>query len=263
MARLTTRAVTSRADVIEYFDALASGYTEAHGSAHRLLTCRLGVIRQLLAGAPQGILLEIGCGTAVHALALAGDFTTVIGTDISPAMIDVARSRARLAGHAARVCFRVDPAEELTTVADHSIDVVLCVGALEHMPSKGRVLGQVRRVLQPGGRLICLTPNGGYCWYKHLAPLLRREVRHLSTDQFLTGAQLEAHLTGAGLETVERRLWTFVPRGDLPAGVGPILAALDWFGRRAGVDSLRGGIAVAAQPTARDRAGRPDRRSDL
>jgi hypothetical protein len=117
-------------------------------------------------------------------------------------------------------------------------------------------------VLQPGGRLICLTPTAATCWYKHLAPLLRREVRHLSTDQFLTGAQLEAHLTGAGLETVERRLWTFVPRGDLPAGVGPILAALDWFGRRAGVDSFAGDRSRGPADR-QDRAGRPDRRSDL
>jgi 2-polyprenyl-3-methyl-5-hydroxy-6-metoxy-1,4-benzoquinol methylase len=250
VSRLRTRAVSSREDVIEHFDALASRYTEAHGSADRLLAYRLGVIRQLLAGAPRGTLLEIGCGTAVHALALASEFTSVIGTDISPAMVDVARQHVRLAGQTARVSVRVDPAEELATVADHSIDVVLCVGAFEHMPTKRQVLGQVRRVLTPGGRLICLTPNGGYVWYKHLAPLLRRPVRHLSTDRFLTGAHMEALVTAAGLETVERRLWTFVPRGDLPAGVGPVLAALDWCGRRTGMAFLRGGIAVAAQPTA-------------
>jgi len=243
VARLTTRAVTSRADLIGFFDALASRYAEAHGSADRLLAYRLGVIRQLLEGAPRGTLLEIGCGTGIHALALASEFTTVIGTDISPAMIDAAR---RLAEQTAYASFRVDPAEELTTVADQSVDVVLCVGALEHMPDKPRVLDQVRRVLRPEGRFVCLTPNGGYCWYRRLAPLLRRDVRHLSTDLFVTRRQLEALLTAAGLETVECRLWTFVPRGDLPAGLGPVLGVLDRFGRRTGMASLRGGIAIAA-----------------
>jgi 2-polyprenyl-6-hydroxyphenyl methylase/3-demethylubiquinone-9 3-methyltransferase len=242
VARLTTRLVTSRADVVAFFDALAPDYAEAHGSADRLLAYRLGVIRQLLTGVSRGTLLEIGCGTAVHANALAGEFTTVIGTDISPAMIDAAR---RLT---AKVSVRVDPAEELATVADRTVDVVLCVGALEHMPDQRRVLAQVRRVLRPGGRLVCLTPNGGYCWYRHLAPLLRRDVRHLSTDEFLTGARLDALLTAAGLQTVERRLWTFVPRGDVPAGVGPVLTALDRLGRRTGAGYLRGGIAIAARP---------------
>jgi SAM-dependent methyltransferase len=235
---------------MRHFDALAPDYVEAHGSAHRLLAYRLGVIRQLLAGAPRGTLLEIGCGTAVHVLALADGFATVIGIDMSPAMVGAARKLARLTEHTASVSFRVDLAEDLATVADHSIDVALCVGALEHMPNKARVLGQVRRVLQPRGRFICLTPNGSYYWYVHLAPLLRRDVRHLSTDQFLTGAELEGLLSSAGLETVERRLWTFVPRGDLPAGVRSMLTALDWVGQRVGVSSLRGGIAVAAEPTA-------------
>jgi 2-polyprenyl-6-hydroxyphenyl methylase/3-demethylubiquinone-9 3-methyltransferase len=246
VARLTPRLVTSRQDVVRHFDALAPDYAEAHGSTRRLLAYRLRVIRHLLAGAGGGTLLEIGCGTGVHALTLADGFTSVIGTDISPAMIDAASRLARLKGQVA-ASFRVDSAEELKTVADHSIDVVLCVGALEHMPSKADVLGQVRRVLRPGGRFICLTPNGGYCWYTHFAPLLRREVHHLSTDRFLTAAELEQLLSLAGLETVERRCWTFVPRGDLPAGVGPILTTLDWVGLIAGVDRLRGGIAVAAR----------------
>jgi SAM-dependent methyltransferase len=248
VARLTTRAVSSPDDVIRYFDALAQTYTEAHGPAERLLSYRVGVIRQLLAGSAHGTLLEIGCGTALHLLALAEGFDYAIGTDVSAAMVAVARRLAQARRPRANVSIRVDPAERLTTVADLSVDAVVCVGALEHMPDKERVLGQVRRVLRPGGRFVCLTPNGGYCWYRHLAPILGRDVRHLSTDRFLTCAELESLLNGAGLETVARRFWTFVPSGDLPAGTEPVLTALDWCLRRTGWGYLRGGIAVAARP---------------
>jgi 2-polyprenyl-6-hydroxyphenyl methylase/3-demethylubiquinone-9 3-methyltransferase len=115
------------------------------------------------------------------------------------------------------------------------------------MLDKEGVVGQVRRVLRPDGRFVCLTLNGGYCWYRHLAPALRRDVRHLSTDRFLTAVELESLLAAAGLETVARRFWTFVPWGDLPAGAGPVLTALDWCGRRTGWGYLRGGVAIAAK----------------
>jgi hypothetical protein len=92
---------------------------------------------------------------------------------------------------------------------------------------------------------VCLTPNGGYCWYRHLAPALGLDTRHLSTDHFLTVGELEELLSGAGLEIVGRRHWRFVPQGDLPGGWGSVLRVLDWCGERAGIGYLRGGIAVA------------------
>jgi 2-polyprenyl-6-hydroxyphenyl methylase/3-demethylubiquinone-9 3-methyltransferase len=234
--------------VVRHFDALAATYAEAHGPSERLLSYRLDVICQLLERSPHGTLLEIGCGTAIHLLALADGFDCAIGTDVSPAMVEAARRRADMTRPGANISVRLDPAEELTTIADLSVDAVVCVGALEHMQDKESVLRQVRRVLTPGGRFVCLTPNGGYCWYRHLAPLLGLDVRHLSTDRFLTSAELELLLSGAGMEPVARRFWTFVPWGDVPAGLEPILAALDWCGRRVGLGYLRGGIAIAASP---------------
>ncbi|MBX6355628.1 MAG: class I SAM-dependent methyltransferase [Micromonosporaceae bacterium] len=248
MARLTTRVVKSPDDVVRHFDALAATYAEAHGSPERLLAYRLRLIRRLLAGAPRGAVLEIGCGTGTHLLALADEFDRAIGTDVSPAMVAAARRLAAEAKPGAHISFRVDPAERLDTVAGASVDAVVCVGTLEHIPDKERVMRQVRRVLTPGGRFVCLTPNGGYCWYRHLAPMLGRDVRHLSTDRFLTLAELEALLDTAGLHTIERCFWTFVPSGDMPAGAVSILTALDWCTRRTPWGYLRGGIAVAARP---------------
>lgn len=236
----------SRDDVVRHFDALAPLYAEAHGQAAHLLVYRLEVIRDLLRGARPGTLLEIGCGTAIHLIELSGGFAHLIGTDASPAMIETAGKLAAKVVSGVDISLRVDPAEELATVADGSVDAVVCVGSLEHMPDKLRVLQQVRRVLAPGGRLVCLTPNGGYAWYRHIAPLLGRDVRHLSTDHFVTRGELDSLVHAAGLSVVARRYWTFVPRGDMPAGVGPLLAGLDGLGRVTGGGYLRGGVAVAA-----------------
>lgn len=245
-ARLATRTVRTPEDVIQHFDGLASQYHEAHGCAEKLLSYRLGIIRRLLAGTQGGTLLEIGCGTATHLLALAAEFRHAIGTDLAPEMVKVARRHAEWSPWRDRISIRVDPAEELATIDNSSIDVVLCVGAFEHMLEKDRVLRQVHRVLKPTGMFISLTPHGGYCWYRHIAPALGIDVRHLSTDQFLTAGELQRLLHGAGLQIVDCRYWRFVPRGDLPGGWAPILQALDWCGERAGIGYFRGGIAVAA-----------------
>jgi len=244
--RLTTRNVRTPEDVVRHFDSLALHYREAHGCAGKLLSYRLGIIRRFLGGAQRGTLLEIGCGTGIHLLALAAEFGRAIGTDVSPEMVNAARRHAHGSPWSDRISIRVDPAEELATIEDSSIDVVLCVGALEHMLERDRILRQVHRVLRPRGMFIGLTPNGGYCWYRHVAPILGIDSRHLSTDRFLTADELEELLSGAALEIVARQHWRFVPQGDLPGGWGPMLRVLDWCGERAGIGYLRGGIAVAA-----------------
>ena len=94
MARLTTRHVRDRREVAEHFDRLAPLYRDEHGPAERLLAYRLRIIRRLLAGTRRGTLLEIGCGTAIHLLPLAGEFERAVGTDLSAEMIRAARRSA-------------------------------------------------------------------------------------------------------------------------------------------------------------------------
>ena len=43
---------------------------------------------------------------------------------------------------------------ELSRVPDGSYPVILCTGLLEHIPDPQRLIGEFRRILQPGGRLI-------------------------------------------------------------------------------------------------------------
>lgn len=44
-------------------------------------------------------------------------------------------------------------------LADASVDVLVCVEGIEHVVDRHRVLGEFRRVLKPGGRLLLTTPN--------------------------------------------------------------------------------------------------------
>jgi SAM-dependent methyltransferase len=249
LTRLRTEVVRGPVEVAAHFDRAAADYQDAHGHAEELLAYRVAVISRLLAGARRGTLVEIGCGPAFHLLALAGEFDDAIGTDASTEMVRVASKAVANSPWAHRVSLRVDPAEELRSVPDASVDVVLCVGALEHMVDRPAVLARAVAVLRPGGRFVCLTPNGSLWWYRWLAPLLRRDTRHLSTDRFLTSGELGAMLRSAGFDDVSLSWWRFVPRADVPPVVAGLLQAGESVGARVGIGWLRGGIVALATKT--------------
>ena len=168
---------------------------------------------------------------------LADSFARGIGIDLSPAMLRVARRQMARSPWGQKLQFTVDLAEQLGSVADASIDVVFSVGALEHMLDKGRVVANVFRVLRPGGRFICLTPNGHYLWYRWLAPLCRLETRHLSTDWYLSRRQLAHLLHTAGFRDPAFSYWTFIPHGDMHPLHAALLDVLDRCGRIAAPDT--------------------------
>jgi ubiquinone/menaquinone biosynthesis C-methylase UbiE len=90
------------------------------------------------------VLIEIGCGTAVHLAKLASAFSPLIGADISSRMVNAAWRRMHTSPYRDRIELRVDPAEELRTINDASVDVVLCVGALEHMLDRDQSFARFR-----------------------------------------------------------------------------------------------------------------------
>jgi 2-polyprenyl-6-hydroxyphenyl methylase/3-demethylubiquinone-9 3-methyltransferase len=211
-----------------------------------LLEYRLRLIRRLLAPSFGGVLLEIGCGTGMHLFSVADAYRRAIGTDISPRTIAVAEAARRTHPCAARVELYAEPAERLASVPDETADAVLCVGALEHMPDKPAVLAEARRVLKPGGRFVCLTPNGDYLWYRCIAPWLGLEVRHLTSDRFVNGAEMRRLLEGARLHAVESGYWRFIARGDMPPWAARTMAVLDRVGAAFRPSLLCGGLYVCA-----------------
>jgi arsenite methyltransferase len=105
--------------------------------------------------------VDLGCGTGRDAFLssrLAGPQGRVIGIDMTPQQLDVAR-RA-LAEHRAvsgleNVEFRLGSIEDLAAagLADASADVVVSNCVLNLAGDKARVLAEVFRVLKPGGEL--------------------------------------------------------------------------------------------------------------
>ena len=237
----------STTDIRSHFDQCAStGFPEEHGHPQRLLEYRLALVRSLARPRPADVVLDLGCGNGHHLLALGPEVASGIGIDVSPGMIELARARLRSSPCRAKLTFEVDNAEELKGIADQSVDLAICIGAFEHMLDKRAVLTSIYRVLKFGGRFFCLAPHAGYVWYRTIAPLLGFSTKHLSSDRMLTHDEFSALLDQAGFRRIRSAPWTFIPKGDVPALVASLLTALDAIGRRAGLDSLRGGLAFCA-----------------
>ncbi|MGY1616264.1 methyltransferase domain-containing protein [Geodermatophilus sp. SYSU D00691] len=96
---------------------------------------------------PGQAVLDVACGTGVVARAVAdlvGTEGRVVGLDLNPAMLDVAR-RVR-----PDLEWRQGDAADLP-FADGGFDVVLCQMALMFFPDRAAALGEMARVVRPGG----------------------------------------------------------------------------------------------------------------
>jgi ubiquinone/menaquinone biosynthesis C-methylase UbiE len=98
--------------------------------------------------------VDVGCGAGFDSLIAApmvGAEGSVVGVDMTPAMLAKARQSAAEAG-SANVAFREGYAEALP-VPDGWADVVISNGALNLVPDKAAALAEMARVLKPGGRV--------------------------------------------------------------------------------------------------------------
>jgi arsenite methyltransferase len=98
-------------------------------------------------------IVDVGCGAGFDSLIAArmvGTEGSVVGVDMTPAMLAKARQSAAEAG-SANVTFREGYAEALP-VPDGWADVVISNGALNLVPDKAAALAEMARVLKPGGR---------------------------------------------------------------------------------------------------------------
>jgi SAM-dependent methyltransferase len=106
--------------------------------------------------APPGPVADLGCGPGAHALALARRGYDVVGVDGSPRMVAVARTRA--ARDKVHATFDVHDVSAPLPFAGASLEGVLAILALQHLPHPATFIAEVRRCLRPGGHLLITAP---------------------------------------------------------------------------------------------------------
>jgi ubiquinone/menaquinone biosynthesis C-methylase UbiE len=138
------------------------------------------VVRGTEAG-PGMKVLDLACGTGEPALSLAkavGASGRVVATDLVPEMLEFARQNAAARG-LDNIEFRMADAESLP-FADGEFDRVTCRFGIMFFPDVMKAMGEIRRVLKPGGRIcfaVFATLEENPFFLVSLEPFLKRVKR--------------------------------------------------------------------------------------
>ena len=137
---------------------------------------RLVPYRERVIGAAEGRVLEIGIGSGLNLPFYRSQVLEVLGLEPVPRLVAMARGAA--SGAAVPVRLIEGSAEEIP-LDDRSIDTVVTTWTLCSIPQAARALGEMRRVLKPGGRLLFVehgqAPDAGVRrWQDRITPLWRR-----------------------------------------------------------------------------------------
>jgi ubiquinone/menaquinone biosynthesis C-methylase UbiE len=225
-----------------YYDDFAGWYEKERGKGyHQMLDdLEVGLIERYGRGAD---VLEAGCGTGLLLERVARFARSARGVDLSAGMLARARDRG------------LDVAQGSVTAlpfADASFDVVYSVKVLAHVEDIRTALGEMSRVLRPGGYLLAEFYNTRSLRYlvKRLKPPTRVSertddeavyTRYDSVDGFR--AYLPGDLEWQGVRGV--RIVTPVAKAHGLPGVGRLLRAAEFALADAPIARGLGGFVIA------------------
>jgi ubiquinone/menaquinone biosynthesis C-methylase UbiE len=143
--------------------------------------------------------LEIGCGLGTDGARFAEAGADYTGVDLTEAAVELARKRFELFDLPGR--FQTADAENLD-FPDESFDLVYSHGVLHHTPETKKAIGEIHRVLRPGGRAIVMLYHRDSYNYRVNISVLRRAGSHLLNWE--SGVKLVHQMTAEPLDSLRQ-----------------------------------------------------------
>ncbi len=112
-------------------------------------------VKPLVQGIENPRILDVGCGTGAN-LEMLGEFGAAEGVDVSAEALEFCRSRGL-------TDVKQGEAEKLP-YADGSFDLVTGLDVVEHLDDDLGGLGEMYRVLKPGGSALLFVPAFNFLW---------------------------------------------------------------------------------------------------
>jgi SAM-dependent methyltransferase len=143
-------------------EALRKPFTTISGTASLLF--RVGLVLEELRPGIGHVVLDLGAGTCWLSAWLNRLNCRTISMDVSPTALKLGRELFRR---------EPDPRPDLEPqflvydgrrlpLPDESVDRVVCFDAFHHIPNGAEILGEIFRVLKPGGRAVFAEPGEGH-----------------------------------------------------------------------------------------------------
>lgn len=124
--------------------------------------------------------LDLGCGIGNDAARFAHGGASVTGVDLAPRAVELAERNFELRGLDGTFAAMDGEALEFP---DDSFDLVYCHTVLHFTPHPERMVGEIHRVLKPGGEAILMMVNRR-SWLRFLHRLAKVEIDHLDAPVF-------------------------------------------------------------------------------
>jgi demethylmenaquinone methyltransferase/2-methoxy-6-polyprenyl-1,4-benzoquinol methylase len=209
--------------VKEMFDEVARGYDRTRAVLWLGQMGRWGrAVATALDLAPGERVLDVAAGTGTSARAVSGPGIEVVGCDLSPGMLEVARRRVP------EIEFVPGDALDLPFDTD-SFDAVTISFGLRNVADRRRALAEMHRVTKPGGRIVVceyshphhpLTRRLFLGYLRRIAPHIARTLSSNAPAYDYLADSIAAWPTQDGLVAdLQRAGWRKVAWRDLTGGV--------------------------------------------
>ena len=158
-----------------------------------------------LGDAADGDLIDVACGPGVVTAAIAPRAAAVVAFDATEEMLDRARARCARAG-LANVTFQSGNAERLP-FGDARFDGVVTRLAIHHFADPQRALGEMFRVLRPGGTAVIVDVVSSELPEESDLQNAIERLRDPSHVRMLSASELDACVARAGFRDLAPTTW--------------------------------------------------------
>ncbi len=239
----STKESINSEDVIGFYDTYAENWDkrfENTKSTQKFHQMRLESFFRLAQLKKNETCIELGVGTGQYLEKIAPLVKKIICIDGSQKMLDILLKNNK---HLNNISVRGMNLEEENRTIRVKSDIIYCFGLIEHIINTNIFIENCKRMLNPNGRIVFVTPNGRCPWYGKLRKLYRAG-KHCSTDRYFYMEQIDKIMYQHGFVSQGFIYW-----GYYPAGIGNLLfSLLDLLGKILDKTKFRqyaGGLTVS------------------
>jgi len=162
-------------------------------------------------------IVDFGCGPGFLSLALTdlvGATGHVYGLDINAEFVNRSTARAAENNRQEMVTF-LQLTEDALPLENSSVDRVICKNVLEYVPDLEATLGELKRVLKPGGKILVIDSDWGFVVVEPWSADRVKRFFNAASAAFREpniGRKLPAALKRAGFEDIEVAVSPFIDR---------------------------------------------------